>query len=376
MEENHIPNVPALPVLALPAGTVPVLNPDAVDPVADAAMRALVREGESINTLASYRAALRYWAAWFFLRYGQAIALPVAPASVLQFIVDHVQRQTHAGLEHELPAAIDAVLVGHGFKGRLGAPALNTVLHRVSVLSRLHSQHQQPNPCQDPSVREVIAKSRRAYAKRGALPQPKAALTRDPLEALLATCDATLRGRRDRALLLFAWASGGRRRSEVTAATLENTRKTGELAWVYTLAHSKSNQAGENRPENNKPIVGVAAEALEAWLKASGIRSGPIFRRVRKGSTVGEPLTPEAVRQIVKKRCALAGLDGDYSAHSLRSGFVTEAGRQTVPLGETMAMTGHSSVATVTRYFRAGSVMASRGARLLDREPTTPPDRS
>jgi hypothetical protein len=35
------------------------------------------------------------------------------------------------------------------------------------------------------------------------------------------------------------------------------------------------------------------------------------------------------VRAIVKRRAALAGLDGDFSAHSLRSGFMTEAGRQT-----------------------------------------------
>jgi hypothetical protein len=40
------------------------------------------------------------------------------------------------------------------------------------------------------------------------------------------------------------------------------------------------------------------------------------------------------VRDIVKKRCALAGLEGDFSAHSLLSGFVTDAGRQRLPLGD------------------------------------------
>jgi integrase len=59
-------------------------------------------------------------------------------------------------------------------------------------------------------------------------------------------------------------------------------------------------------------------------------------------------------------------LEGNFSAHSLRSGFVTEAGRQNVPLGDTMAMTGHSSVSTVMRYFRAGSTSTSRAARLLE----------
>ena len=194
----------------------------------------------------------------------------------------------------------------------------------------------------------------------------KAALTREPLEALLATCDTSLRGRRDRALLLFAWASGGRRRAEVAAATRENVHQVGERLWVYTLSQSKGNQAADDRPENDKPIAGAAADALEAWLAASKIASGPLFRRIRHGDHVGEPLTPAAVRRIVKARCELAGVTGDFSAHSLRSGFVTEAGRQNVPLGDTMAMTGHASVATVMRYYRSGATVTSRAARLID----------
>ena len=53
------------------------------------------------------------------------------------------------------------------------------------------------------------------------------------------TCDDSLRGLRDRALLLFAWSSGGRRRSEVVGATVENTRKVGE-DYLYLLSHSKT----------------------------------------------------------------------------------------------------------------------------------------
>jgi integrase len=110
--------------------------------------------------------------------------------------------------------------------------------------------------------------------------------------------------------------------------------------------------------------VGVAATALTAWLEAARITSGPIFRRIR-GSIVAEPLEPQAVRAIVKRRAALAGLEGDYSAHSLRSGFVTEAGRQNVPLGEAMALTGHRSVQTAVRYFQAGAVEKSQAGNLL-----------
>ena len=71
------------------------------------------------------------------------------------------------------------------------------------------------------------------------------------------------------------------------------------------------------------------------------------------------------VRASRGRRPALAGLTGDFSAHSLRSGFMTEAGRQNVPLGEAMALTGHRSIQTAMRYFQAGAVQESRAADLL-----------
>jgi integrase len=352
--------------MRLPAlRSTPALQPTELSALTQRAVLELLREGESPNTQASYRSALRYWAAWYGLRYGRQIALPLPAACVLQFIVDHAQRSAEQGLVSELPAEIDQALVTAGYKGKIGALALNTLVHRVAVLSKAHQARELKNPCQDPQVRELLSRTRKAYARRGALPRKKAALTRDPLEALLATCDDSLRGRRDRALLLFAWASGGRRRSEVARADLTQLRRLGPDEYVYTLAHSKTNQAGLDRPENYKPVVGRAAQALEAWLQVSGITAGAIFRRIRKGGHLGEALSPAAVRDIVQARCALAGVEGEFSAHSLRSGFVTEAGRQNVPLGETMALTGHHSVATVMGYFRATATSSANVLRLL-----------
>lgn len=251
-----------LALLSVPAPLIPVdsgvtaLDPALLAPMADAAVTALLREGEASNTVASYRSALRYWAAWFALRYRAPITLPVSPATVLQFVVDHVQRSSDDGLVHELPTAVDAALISQGFKGKLGPLALATVGHRIAVLSKVHGLQGQPNPCRDEAVRILLAKTRRAYAKRGAPTQRKAALTREPLDALLATCDESLRGLRDRAILLFAWSSGGRRRSEVVGATLENTRRVADREWVYCLPHDKTNQAGQIDPRMTNRLSG------------------------------------------------------------------------------------------------------------------------
>lgn len=344
----------------------PLLDPTRLSQLTQQAADELLSEGDSANTLASYRSALRYWSAWYAARYGQTLRLPVPPTVVIQFIVDHAQRTTRAGLTTQLPPTVDQALVAAGFKGKLGAPSLNTLVHRISVLSKAHQLARHPNPCADPAVRELLAKTRRAYAKRGALPRKQRALTREPLQAVLDTCDDSLRGLRDRALLLFAWSTGGRRRSEVANARLENLRRVREGEYLYTMTHSKTNQTGVARPEDVKPLVGTAAEAMETWLDAGKIQSGALFRRVRKGGHVGEPLSAHAVREIVKDRCALAGIEGDFSAHSLRSGFVTEAGRRNHSLPDTMALTGHRSVPTVLGYFRAEASLASPLARLMD----------
>lgn len=337
-----------------------------LEPAARQAVRELMHEGESANTRNSYQSAMRYWSAWHALRFDRQMQLPLDVPCVLQFIIDHAQRQTGAGLASEMPMHIDRALVEAGYKAREGALSHNTLVHRMAVLSKAHQVHGLANPCQDGAVRELMSRTRKAYARRGEGPAKKDALTRDLLEQLLDTCDDSLRGRRDRALLLFAWSSGGRRRSEVAGADMRHLRSVGPQEFIYTLAHSKTNQSGRDAPENHKPVTGRAAQALADWLRAAAIQEGPIFRRIRKGGHVGEPLSPAAVRDIVKQRCALAGVEGDFSAHSLRSGFVTEAGRQNVPLPDTMALTGHSSVNTVLGYFRADSALSNRAARLLD----------
>lgn len=342
------------------------LQADELSDVTRHAVDELLREGESQNTLVSYRSALRYWAAWYGLRYASQIQLPVPVPCVLQFIVDHAERTTERGLVFELPAGIDQALVGAGYKGKLGAMAHNTLAHRVAVLSKMHQLRDVKNPFHDASVRELLSRTRKAYAKRGALPQKKDALTRDPLYAILATCDESLRGKRDRALLLFAWASGGRRRSEVAGADMQFLKRVPE-GFIYTLAMSKTNQSGVDQLDNVKPVLGPAATALAEWLEAAGITEGRIFRRVLKGGHLGGALSPASVRDIVKQRCALAGIEGDFSAHSLRSGFVTEAGRQNVALADTMAMTGHRSIATVLGYSRAGSSLSNQAASLLEK---------
>jgi integrase len=349
----------------LVAPTSGLVLPEQLAQQAADAVRELLAEAAAANTTRSYAAALRYWAGWHQARFSIELTLPVSEAVVIQFLVDHIQRKNKAGLVTELPAAADQALVAAALKAKLGPLKLSTVTQRVAVLSTAHKLKRLTNPCELASVRTLLSRARRSAVKRGERPTKKTAITRPELEAMLATCDDSLEGLRDRALLCFGFASGGRRRSEIAAADLRDLRKTGDEAYIYRLEFSKTQQAGvkvDSTPD--KPILERSAQALSAWLDAARIREGAIFRRVWK-NRVGPALLPGSVATIVKRRAALAGLKGDFGAHSLRSGFVTEAGKQGVPLPAVMAMTEHRSVASVIGYFQSGAAEENPAARLL-----------
>lgn len=330
-----------------------------------AAADAFIAAGTAANTVRSYQSALAYWSAWLQLRYRRALgdgALP--PEVAVQFIVDHLARPDGAGgWSHLLPANLDAALVTAGVKGKPGPLAFSTVSHRLAVLAKWHRLQQWENPAESQVVKTLLREARKAQARHGVSVRKKTAVALEPLQAMLATCTDGIRGLRDRALLLLAWSGGGRRRSEVIGLQVQDLRRLDADTWLYALGATKTDTGGERR---EKPLQGPAAHALQAWLEAAPAQTGPLFRRLYRGGRVSSTgLSGDQVARIVKRRAQLAGLEGDWAAHSLRSGFVTEAGRQGVPLGEVMAMTEHRSITTVMGYFQAGSLLGSRATKLL-----------
>lgn len=336
-----------------------------LEAASQAAAAAFVAAGTAANTVRSYRSALTYWAAWLHGRYGAALGdAPLPPAVAVQFVLDHLAQPTEdGGWEHLLPSELDTALVAAGIKGHPGPLAYTTVSHRLAVLASWHRVHYWTPPTEDTMVKTLLRQAHKAQVRRGLTVRKKTAVVLEPLQALLATCTDGMRGVRDRALLLVAWSGGGRRRSEVVGLQVTDVRRLDADTWVYALGSTKTDISGVRR---EKPLRGEAAHALAAWLAVAPASTGPLFRRLHRGGHVGTTaLTADHVARLVQRRAKLAGLDGDWAAHSLRSGFVTEAGRQGVPLGEVMAMTEHRGVGTVMGYFQAGSLLTSRAADLL-----------
>jgi integrase len=170
---------------------------------------------------------------------------------VVRFIAGHLEG---------LPESVDAALVAEGVKARCGVHSIATVSRRLAALSVAHEAQGVENPVQPPQVRTLLSAARRGRARQGLGPQKKRDATLDVLNAMLETCGEDLRGVCDRALLLFAFASGGRRRSEVAAAKVENL-STVPGGMLYRIPWSRTGQQGVGR---EVPALGRAAVALQA----------------------------------------------------------------------------------------------------------------
>jgi integrase len=107
---------------------------------------------------------------------------------------------------------------------------------------------------------------------------------------------------------------------------------------------------------------------LTRWLDKGAIHAGPIFRSIDRWGGVGDKaLTPDAINHIIKRRCRLAGLDpSEYSAHGLRSGYMTEAGRRGIPLLEAMQQSRHKTIQQASVYYNEANRTKSHAVRMMD----------
>ncbi|MFW6012269.1 MAG: site-specific integrase [bacterium] len=322
-------------------------------------IRELLAETFAPATRRAYASDLKYFFAWTDAAAPEypAGTFPVPVPTLLRFVLHHVD-----GLPEDVARALEAAGVRSPAAPLRHAPP--TVARRLAALGTVHRLLDlEDNPARAAPVRELLRAARRRAVREGYRPATKRAAASPILEAMLRTCDEDLAGLRDRALLLFGFGSGGRRRSEIAAAAAEDLEPT-EGGYLFRMRVSKTEPEGDGAA---LPVLGRAALALDAWREAAGVDTGPLFRAVDRWGNVGGRLSPEAVGAIVKRRAAAAGWPPEaFGGHSLRSGFITEAGRRGIPLPDAMALSRHRSLRVAAGYHQAGSVTRNPAAHLVD----------
>lgn len=301
-----IPSSPALPSSAQPAG--------------DSARR-YARASKSDATLRAYASALRSFEAWCWPR--RLMSLPAEVATVVDF----------------LSAEADA--------GRKVA----SIAQKAAAIRWAHKTAGYPSPTELEPVVSVMRGIRRSV---GVAPLQKQPITAERMLSILAHVPAdTLAGKRDRAMLLLGFA-GAFRRSELAAIELDHLT-FGKDGVDVRIPRSKTDQEGAGQTvavphgRHLRPV-----EALQDWLAASMIESGPVFRPVSRSGKLGaEGLTGHSIASVVKRHAALAGLKvDDFSGHSLRAGFVTSAADRGADLNRIMDVSRHVDPRTVRTYIR------------------------
>ncbi|MDF2117586.1 site-specific integrase [Roseiarcaceae bacterium H3SJ34-1] len=339
----------------------------------------LAREGIGSNTLRALASDLAYLEIWGLASTGSALPWPAPEALLLKFVAHHlwdpVQRE--ADPEHGMPEDVILALRARGFLLKEGPPAVATVQRRLANWATLHRWRGLESPFGTPALRTALRLSVRANQQpRGRKSQR--AVTLDVIETLLATCAGNrLVDIRDRAILLLAFASGGRRRSEVAALRIAQTISDGGEVPAYPtnpkagslpslsikLGRTKTSQTNEDQ---TVVLVGRPVVTLRDWLRVARIGKGAVFRAIDRWQRVGAvALTAQSINQILKGRCRLAGLnDVEFSAHGLRAGYLTTAARQGVSLVEAMQQSQHRSVQQAARYYNDAERVMGKAARL------------
>lgn len=338
-------------------------------------LKHLVNEGMGDNTLRALTSDLAYLEAWSLAATGSPLPWPAPEALLLKFVAHHLwdPQKRQADPRHGMPVEIEERLRGQGFLRALGPHAPDTVRRRLATWSTLTKWRGLPGAFASPALKSAIRLAVRATPRPTKRKSAKA-VTGDVLAKLLATCsNGSLRDLRDRAILMVAFASGGRRRSEVAGLRKEQLTVEAPLAIEdgpplpsLSIHLGRTKTSGADHDEVVY-LTGRPVDALNVWLEAAKIDKGSVFRAIdRWGNVSGRALDPKAVNDIVKRRVAMAGLEvGEFSAHGLRSGYLTEAASRGIPLPEAMEQSRHRSVQQASSYYNNATRRSGRAARLL-----------
>lgn len=218
--------------------------------------------------------------------------LPASPQAVATFIEELIHRGKKSATIRRALAGISAI---HRFSGHL-------------------------DPTKDLDVRLAV---RRMHRQIGRHQRQALGINRRTLNQLVRATDNSLRGKRDRALLLVAYDTLCRR-SELLALQVENYQSASEGRADYStllLRRSKTDPESVGRWLRLSPR---ASQALEQWLKTAKLTSGPLFRGIKNNNALTQHMDVGQVTRIYKRLAQKALLNEatirGISSHSLRVG--------------------------------------------------------
>lgn len=340
----------------------------------------LIKDGTPKNTLKAYISDINYFWAWYSasLNTRHAHFYPIPSAVIIDFITDHLGCMEKS-TEDELSSPRNNKKKDAPLKAKSGAHKLSTIRRRLSSISSAHNALGlgNENPCRNPQIAFLLSKAKRALSSSNKTSQKDGA-TLDVIGKLINSCNEViasigghksmkngynrnlwLRAIRDKAILMTGF-SGAMRRSEISSIRMDNVLKIPE-GYLITIQKSKTDQAGDGEVI---PVLDESARALSDWLDASEINEGNLFRGITNTGNLTQSISERTIYNAITQRAAESNIEMDITPHSLRSGFITEAGRQNISLQEAMLISRHKTVSVAMNYHRKGNLVHNKSARM------------
>lgn len=249
-----------------------------------------------------------------------------------------------------LPASPETIAVYIAEMAETHKPS--SIQRHVASISVAHQAAGYESPTHSILVRTTIEGIRRV---KGVAKNKKAPVRVIHLIHLSDVLPKNIQGVRDKAVFLIGYA-GAFRRSELVALDVEDVRFEPQGVRL-TVRRSKTDQRGIGQTKDINYAANSAncpVKALMKWIEEGKIESGPLFRSInRHGQVSPNRMNPASVGFIVKRVMRALKLDPkEYSGHSLRAGFVTDAIKSGIQSQVIRKVTGHKSESTLAEYFR------------------------
>jgi len=188
-------------------------------------------------------------------------------------------------------------------------------------------------------------------------------LSLDEVKAILGTCDGTLLGLRDRALLMTLFYQGLRRSEASKLRYRDITTRRGLLE----VKDAKNNPYStiRLRPEVRQAIEDYLEVLNRDLQKRETKPDDPVFCSLSKLRSFGQRLAPSSINNVVKARVKAAGITRRITDHSWRHSCTTAALQAGVPLHQVQRHLRHKSIQTTLRYDRDREVRKNPTSDLL-----------
>ena len=225
-----------------------------------------------------------------------------------------------------------------------------SIRRAVAGIATIHKLNRHPDPTKDP---DVVLEMRRMHRKLGRSCSQARSINAETLDKLLLATDDSIRGIRDRALLLVAYDTLCRR-SELVSLRVKDVKvniKNDIETSSILLRKSKTDQDSTGKWLHLSPRAHLA---LAEWIKKLPDGQEMLYCGLNRALDISPQIGAGQINRIYKKIARKAGLDESaiegISGHSMRVGAAQNLLNSGASMPIIMQKGRWSKTDTVMRY--------------------------